>query len=78
MLRSSLHVHLPQGHPDGARGADDDSVAIMAQTDCSLDDGGQGGQQGLVGLLVDYGGGAFCERVSTTMLVRTRNKVVYK
>ena len=39
MFWSSLHVELAQGHADGARGAEDDAVAIATEADCSLNDG---------------------------------------
>jgi hypothetical protein len=63
MFGAAVHVHLAEGHANGAGGAEDDAVAFMAEIDGGLDDGGEGREERFVRCFVDYGGGAL-EKIS--------------
>lgn len=55
---TSFEVHLFESHADGAGGDDDDSVAILAQGNGGFDEECEDGEEGLVCLFVDDGGGS--------------------
>lgn len=59
MLRSSREVHALQSHPNSARGDNDHLVTIFAESDSSLDNQGEDGQEWLMGFLVDDGTRAY-------------------
>jgi hypothetical protein len=56
---AAREIHLPEGHANGTRGADDDAVAIVTKGDGGFDDGREDGEEGFVGLFVNDGGGAW-------------------
>jgi hypothetical protein len=53
MFWSLRQIHPPQPNGNGAGRDDDHSMAIIAELDCSLDDQGKDGENGLVRLLID-------------------------
>lgn len=55
MLGPPVLLHAAQADADGARGHEDDAVAIFAQGVGGLDDQREVGEERLVGLLVYYG-----------------------
>lgn len=58
VLGPPVLVHAAQADADGARGDEDDTVAIFAQGMGGLDDEREVGEEGLVGFFVDYGTGS--------------------
>jgi hypothetical protein len=53
MFGSLGQIHSPQPNGNCAGRDDDHSMAIVAELDCSLDNQGKDGENGLVGLLID-------------------------
>jgi hypothetical protein len=53
VLGTLFNVHSPQANANGARGDDDDSVAIFPQLVGRVHNEGQYGQQGLMGIFID-------------------------
>lgn len=53
---TTRQIHAPQAHANGARGDDDYMVTGSGQAARCLDDEGEDGEEGLVGLFVDNRG----------------------
>lgn len=48
-----LNIHSPQANADGARGDNDDPMAMFPELDRRVHDQGQDGQKGLMSLFVN-------------------------
>ena len=64
VFRPSFKVHSAEANANGARGDEDNAVAIFVQLHSGLDNDGQDGQQRLVRLLVDNGRRTYIALVS--------------
>jgi hypothetical protein len=56
---SSGQVHAPQSYANGARGYDDDAMAVGTQLACCFDDECEDREERLMCLFVDYGRGTW-------------------
>lgn len=55
VLGPALDVHASETNTDGARRDDDDTVALLSELDCRVDDQRQNGQKRLMSLFVHNG-----------------------